>query len=189
MSATPIQLRLARLNAADIELVRTWRNDPRVSRYMEFRGTITPEQQKRWFDSINNDSNYYFIVEHGAAKVGLINLRHVDRQAGTGEGGLFFAPDYEAGAIVAFAVVLALYDFAFDTLGLRTTQAHILRDNERAIRYNLALGYELHPGQADVENQLYLLSPERYRTATAAIRRMVSRGCKVTVDAGNERLP
>jgi hypothetical protein len=49
--------------------------------------------------------------------------------------------------------------------------AHILRTNDRAIRYNLQLGFELCPGQEDVENQEYLLTPEKYLEKSAKLRK------------------
>ena len=42
-------VKLERLTADKIELVRNWRNDPKISQYMEFRDHITAEMQKKWF--------------------------------------------------------------------------------------------------------------------------------------------
>jgi hypothetical protein len=53
---------LHRLSKAKIELVRQWRNDPKISQYMIYREIITLEQQEKWFERINNDKNYYFIT-------------------------------------------------------------------------------------------------------------------------------
>ena len=41
---------LRRVENKDIEMIRNWRNDPKISQYMSFRDYITPEMQKKWFD-------------------------------------------------------------------------------------------------------------------------------------------
>jgi hypothetical protein len=51
-------VKLERLTADKIELVRNWRNDPKISQYMEFRDHITAEMQKKWFASVDNENNY-----------------------------------------------------------------------------------------------------------------------------------
>jgi len=55
---------LVRLTYDQLELVRNWRNDPKISQYMEFRDYITPEMQIKWFNKVNNRNNYYFVIEY-----------------------------------------------------------------------------------------------------------------------------
>jgi len=68
MELSKYGVKLHRLREEDIELVRTWRNSPLIRQYMEFRDEITPEMQKEWFLSINNNENYYFIIEYQQKK-------------------------------------------------------------------------------------------------------------------------
>ena len=53
---------LHRLTKDKIEEVRQWRNDPKISQFMEYRDYITPEMQDAWFKRIDNDRNYYYII-------------------------------------------------------------------------------------------------------------------------------
>ena len=53
-------MRLVRLRHCDIELVRHWRNDPKISQHMAYREHITREMQERWFETVNNNRNFYF---------------------------------------------------------------------------------------------------------------------------------
>ena len=69
---------LTRLREDDIELVRKWRNSPGIQQYMEYREFITEEMQKKWFESINNLQNFYFIIEYENKKIGLINTSNID---------------------------------------------------------------------------------------------------------------
>lgn len=162
MTIEKYDLKLVRLTAEKIELVRQWRNNPNVSMYMEYRDIITPEMQLNWFHKINNDENFFFIAVFNGDEVGLINIKDVDTKKQSGEGGIFIANQKYINSDVAFRMALCLNDFAFEKLDLKYINARILSDNPRAIKYNKALGYELQPNQDGVYNQHYILTKEAY---------------------------
>ncbi len=81
-------VKLTRLQEKDIELVRYWRNQHDIAKYMEYRNYITPQAQINWFKKINNPYNYYFIIEYDHKKVGLINSRDYNTEEGFAEGGI-----------------------------------------------------------------------------------------------------
>jgi UDP-4-amino-4,6-dideoxy-N-acetyl-beta-L-altrosamine N-acetyltransferase len=139
----------------DLELVRYWRNHPKISQYMSFREHITEAMQKAWYDTINNDRNLYLIVEWESRSVGLINIKDVDRVEQCGESGVFFWDDACLNSDVPPRASLALGEFAYETLGLKYLHARVLQSNTRAIRYNKYTGFKLQPGQEAAENQLY----------------------------------
>jgi len=66
---------LTRIDEANIELVRYWRNQSDIINFMEYKNYITPSNQKKWFASVNNKWNYYFIIEFENKKIGLINVK------------------------------------------------------------------------------------------------------------------
>lgn len=164
---------LKRLTADKIELVRRWRNDPKISKYMEFREIITPEMQHEWFKKIDNDTNYYFLITVNEEEIGLINIRDIDFKKGTGEGGIFIYADKYLNSDISFRSVLCINDFAFDYLSLDYLTAHILSDNVRAIKYNKAIGYELQKGQESIYNQKYILTKEQYLKKKKIIKRLL----------------
>lgn len=140
---------LQRLTEDKIELVRCWRNDPKISQYMEYREHITAEMQKKWFAKVDNDQNYYFIICYKGQEIGLTNVKDVDFAAKTGEGGIFIYEDSFLNTDVPFRVIFALNDFCFDELKLESMVAHIMSDNKRAIDFNVLLGYKKCGGQDD----------------------------------------
>ena len=71
-------VKLYRLTEEKIELLRRWRNDPKIQQYMGYREHITSEMQKAWFERINNDNNYYFIIEYEGKEIGCINIKDID---------------------------------------------------------------------------------------------------------------
>jgi UDP-4-amino-4,6-dideoxy-N-acetyl-beta-L-altrosamine N-acetyltransferase len=155
-------VKLKRLTEDDIEMVRQWRNDPKISKFMEYQEYITPEMQKKWFQSINNEHNYYFIIEFQGKDIGLINEKNIDYEKKEGEGGIFIYDDYYLNSDVSFRASFCQGDFYMEELGLKRGIAHIRCDNKRAIKYNQLMGYKLAPNQEGILNQLYYLNAEDY---------------------------
>lgn len=156
-------VRLKLLTHDKIELVRRWRNDPKISQFMEYRDEITPEMQEAWFQRINNDNNYYHIIEIDGKEIGLIDIRDIDYERGEGEPGIFVWDDDYLNSPEIFNASFAHLDFAFEELGLKRLVIHVLKDNPRAIRYNKAIGYKISPNQDDFYNQEYTLNYENYK--------------------------
>ncbi|MCL2651725.1 MAG: GNAT family N-acetyltransferase [Candidatus Azobacteroides sp.] len=165
---------LHRLTHDKIEMVRNWRNDPKILKYMEFREYITPEMQEKWFQKINNDNNFFFIIEYEGKEIGLVNGKNIDYEQKTSEGGLFIYDDDYLNSDVPFRVSLCSSDFGFETLNLEKVFIHILSDNKRAIKYNLMLGFELQPNQENIRNQLYFQTKENYFKKRALIKRLLN---------------
>lgn len=163
-------VRLIRIQEQDIELVRSWRNQTDVSSFMEYQKHITAEEQKIWFNSINNKYNYYFIIEFENKKVGLINVKNYDPKLGFGEGGIFISDKDYINSFAAVFATLCLMNFMFLKLNLcKISRIRILKNNDRAIHYNQLLGYKLLPGQEHLVNQLYELHINDYKILGAKL--------------------
>src|ERR1017187_6809502 len=98
---------LKRLKEEDIELVREMRNSAAIRSTMAYREQITPEMQKKWFESINNKFNGYFMIIHEGTKIGLINGKNIDFEKRTCEGGIFlWDENYKDTIIPALASII-----------------------------------------------------------------------------------
>ncbi len=125
-----------------LELVRRWRNSEGVRKFMEFQDEITPEMQRKWFESVNNENNYYFVIFWQGKEIGLSHIKNIDRLAKSGEAGTFIAdPDYLDSQVPIQVALLGL-DFCFGRIGLETVYGKTADDNTRARRMNAAFGYE-----------------------------------------------
>ena len=153
---------LRRLTADDLELLRGWRNDPKIANQMNYREYITPKMQKKWFSTINTRNNYYFIIITEGKKIGLANLKDINYDRKTWEAGLFIYDDNYLATLVPFQIFLAQYDFGFFDLDLETCYGHVLNSNTNAIKFNGSFGYELESGQEGVTHQRYVLAKDRY---------------------------
>jgi len=98
---------IERLKEKDIELVREWRNSDKIRKNMLYQEIITPEQQLKWFHSINNFNNFYFIVEYKNRKVGLVNIKDINWEDRSG-GGLGFSIELTY-ALRRFGICLIRY--------------------------------------------------------------------------------
>ena len=150
-----------RLRHEDIELVRNWRNSPEVKNYMEYQGYISPEMQEKWFKSVDNIYNLYFIIEYKGDKLGVINGKDIDWENRTMETGIFIANQKYINSPVPLFAVLTFGELGVVKLEIKAT-AHILKDNSRAKKYNKMIGFELQEGQEDVYNQFYVMTKESY---------------------------
>lgn len=153
---------LKRLTHDKIELVRSWRNDPKIQQTMFFQDYITPEMQEKWFNRIDNNENFYFIIEYNNEEIGLINIKNIDYGNKNGETGVFIYEDKYLGTDIAYKSHLVMFDFIFNELALDFTYAHIKGDNPNAIRFSIYLGATL--SISDIENNSfeYIITKSNY---------------------------
>lgn len=140
---------LRRLTSDKIEVVRQWRNDPKIQQYMVYRQEITPEMQKKWFDKINNDNNFYFIIEYQGKEIGLVNIKDIDYENKCGEDGIFIYDESLLNSDVSIRVSLLMRKFVFETLDLEYEYGRVLKENIRAIKFNLYMGAKIDDSHSD----------------------------------------
>lgn len=142
---------------------------------MEYREEITPEMQLKWFKSIDNESNNYYIIREGEQKIGLIYGANIDwEKMETGNGGIFIANENYWNTNIPIASTLLLMEISF-MLGLKRTYIKVMRDNQKAIEFNQGFGYELLKGQENIMNQKYVLTPETYKKSTQKLREILEK--------------
>lgn len=173
MDIQSYEVLLKRLTQEDIELVRNWRNDPKISSFMSYRDHITQEMQQKWFDSINNGNNYYFVIHYNNKKVGLADLKKINKTENSAELGIFIYEDDYLNSMIPYKVMFSLTDFAFYELNLSYLEAYILKSNKRAIRFNMSYGFVLQPNQENENNQLYRLSKNTYELKCEKIKKIL----------------
>jgi UDP-4-amino-4,6-dideoxy-N-acetyl-beta-L-altrosamine N-acetyltransferase len=170
MLITKYGITFKRLKEEDIELVRNWRNSSEINRYMEYRQYITPEMQKKWFDSINNNNNLYFIMQYKGKEVGLINMKNIDWEKKILEGGIFFWEKEIYSTHIPMVAIFAFSEF-YIVLGDLTAYAHILKTNTRVVKVIELFGFELCEGQENVENQLYRITRKNFLDHASKLRK------------------
>lgn len=140
LSSKNIELRL--LDESTIEILRKWRNSSDVTQFMEYQEVISVEAQKRWFENLSKENNYYFIIYTDNNPIGMIHLGDVNTTSRTAESGMFIAEKDYRGTGLAFSASLLLLKFAFEDLGLEELFAKVKNDNIQAQDYNKLLGFQ-----------------------------------------------
>ncbi|TQI70414.1 UDP-4-amino-4,6-dideoxy-N-acetyl-beta-L-altrosamine N-acetyltransferase [Gramella sp. Hel_I_59] len=135
-----ISLRL--LEEKDIELVRKWRNSPEVSQYMHSVKLITEEQQKRWFEKMNqDDSSIYWIVEYENEDLGLAYITDIDKTLSKCSWGFYLGNVNVRGKGIGKKITIHVCRYVFEELELNKLIAEIFKFNERVIHLTEKFGF------------------------------------------------
>ncbi len=173
MEISKYNINLRRIEESDLEQLRTWRNSDYVSKRMIFNEHITEEMQKKWFDSVNNNQNYYFIATFENEKVGVIHLKNIENNIG--EGGIYLANEKFENTSVVARMVLCFNDFVFDDLKIDHIYSHVKRDNKKAISSSIAQGCEENKEKSTDEVIYFEMKPENYHHKTIKLKKILSK--------------
>jgi len=168
-------VKLIRLETEHLELLRYWRNNAHISRFMEYREEITSEMQKEWFLKINNTNNFFFIIAYKHTTLGMINTSKIDYDKGVADTGLFVWDEDYINSPVPVLASLSMLDVFFTVFDLKKMTAKVKNDNIKAIAYNKALGYQYEQAVADGSFSLYALSKEDYYRQASRLRQAALR--------------
>lgn len=166
-------VRLIRVQAEHLSLILRWRNNDWVRKNMFVQDILQEKDQLAWFNSINNASNYYFIIEYLGEKVGLIHAKNFSEEDGIGEGGVFIGEyDY----LETWASVMAsicLLNFIFAKTNINRSMVRVQAHNRGAISYNLKLGYKID--YQDANELRMILDKEDFLYKTAVLKSVLSK--------------
>jgi len=168
-------IELVRLTAARIELIRQWRNDPKIRKHMYFDGEITPNMQQKWFSAIDNIYNHYFLILYKNQSIGLIHLSDLDFEKKDCFSGLFIYEDSYLGTDIPVRASLCFLDYFFETDWVYTVFAKTKIDNKIAINYNQSLGFEIAGETENREGFLMRLTKEDYEQKTLALKKIIGK--------------
>ena len=156
-------VKLRRLTHDKIEMLRQWRNDPKIQQHMFYREYITPEMQERWFAKLDKKCNFYFIIEYEGKEVGCVNIKDINWETKTGEPGIFIYAEECLDSDVAQRANFLFGDFVWHELQLEAMTIEVVRTNKRAMEMNKTLGYKetpLLPGDPDYKVRMILTREE-----------------------------
>jgi RimJ/RimL family protein N-acetyltransferase len=168
---------LERLQQEQTELVRQWRNDQKISRFMFYKGEITKEMQQEWFDSIDNEQNFFFLIYLKNVPVGLINISSIDWENKTAYTGLYIYDDKFLATDTPVMASLAMLDVFFLLFDIQSVYAKVKGNNKAAHNYNSSLGFsrtkKIEYGlgyEYMLQKEIYLLETKRLRNAAIRLK-------------------
>lgn len=158
-------VRLRTLETDNSELVRVWRQSPHVADYLFPIKPISQEDQINWFNAIPSH-HYYFVIFDPLSKfdrpVGLVSIKKDSLNSDIAEGGLFIGESSAQNSMVGFQAILAYCDIAFNCKNIDKLYAWIYPQNRRAIRANIAVGFERSDSTNEYGAQLFTLTRDKF---------------------------
>jgi RimJ/RimL family protein N-acetyltransferase len=193
---------LTRVGPDDIEDIRVGRNEDHVRMQHLYREPITPEQQQRWFESVNNAWNYFFVIHAHGKKVGVVYVRDFTEGMATSTCGVFIWDKEHLASRTPLMAILAVLDFFFGELRGGGTESVVLRSNQAAMKMNAFFGFAFeatddeHLTRIHMDLERYLGERERLlRFAKKVIKSVEAQELKLSgvssclnFDVINERL-
>lgn len=132
--------RIRDMLATDLERVLTWRNHPKVRRYMLNQHEIQMAEHCSWFErAMSDQSRRLLIVEKNEIPFGFVQFYNI-APAAAADWGFYASPDAQPGS--GRSLGLCALHFGFETLQLHKVCGQTLRFNEASIRFHLSLGFQ-----------------------------------------------
>lgn len=135
-------IKLVRLGKEDLELVRNWRNSEDVTKYMYNESYITEEQQKHWFENVNNsDKSIYWIVEYNEKKLGLASITGIDKTLQSCYWAFYLGDTSVRGGGIGAKVEYNVIEYVFSVLGLNKLRCEVFISNDKVIKMHEKYGF------------------------------------------------
>jgi RimJ/RimL family protein N-acetyltransferase len=166
-------VRLIRVQAEHLALILKWRNSDWVRKNMFVQDILQEKDQLAWFNSINNASNYYFIIEYLGEKVGVIHAKNFSEEDGMGEGGIFIGEHDYLETWASVMASICLLNFIFAKTNINRSMVRVQTHNRRAISYNLKLGYKID--HKDANECRMILDKEDFFSKTILLKSVLSK--------------
>ena len=166
---------LERLEHSHLELVRQWRNSDWVRPYMRYQTIIRAADQVRWFAGLNPRHNWFFVARVEDVPFALFHVKGIDWILECGESGGFVGDPGFIGSPESAQATLALMDFAFLVLHLRSLDAQYSAALLKIVRFNQQLGYQIFREETDgfvrarVTAERYFECTHAFHKAAAAL--------------------
>ena len=144
---------------------------------MFYKGEITDTMQQEWFDSINNEQNFFFLIHFKGAPAGLINISSIDWENKTAYTGLFIYDDKFLATDIPVMASLAMLDVFFMLFDIQSVYAKVKGNNKAAHNYNSSLGFartkKIEYGlgyEYMLQKEIYLLETKQLRNAAIRLK-------------------
>lgn len=137
-------LRLRKLQDADLEMIREWRMLPEVTKYMYTDPVLTFEEQKKWYERIKTDDlKKYWIINYGGMDIGLLNLYDIDYANMRCEWAYYIADTSFRGKGIARNLECNIYDYVFFDLNMNKLGCEVFSFNDSVVRIHEKFGSEI----------------------------------------------
>jgi len=131
---------LRKLQLEDLSIIRRWRNDPKVSRFMFSQHDISEEEHLAWYDNSQRDSLRYLVgYEIDNELNGFLQLQKKALDCDVYEWGFYINPKASRGTGSKLAT--CALQMAFSELNALKVYGEVLAFNKRSIKLHNNFGF------------------------------------------------
>ena len=125
-----------------LDMVRSWRNDPKVRENMYTNHVIGKKEHEQWFKLLLTDSSRrFFIFELNGEPSGLIGFTQID-QVSNSASWVFYSGDTSKRGVGSMMESAAL-NYAFDEMKLHKLSCEVLEFNDTVIAFHRKHGFKI----------------------------------------------
>ena len=134
---------LQTIESNDIEMLRNWRNDSQVRQYLLSNELISPEDQQKWFRSLDPKTSIYFLLKIEDKPAGLVYANHIDTAKRSFEGSIFIGEKQYFETHYPIKAILLLSFYFFEKLNFQKSYSTVNKKNKAALDMDKRFGYRL----------------------------------------------
>ena len=154
-------IELRKVTPSDLPSLRRWRNSPKIREQMLDTSHISPQQQRRWFESISKRVDQaHWVVWNDGVRTGYVNVKAGGQLV---SGGYYIADTPVRHPLLGYATVLMYHDIIFDHFRAQGIKDTVLKTNAVARKMNEQMGYREGPEEGGII--AITLDPADYRGA------------------------
>lgn len=122
-----------------LEQILRWRTSEFVTRYMYTDIEYDMEEQRRWFERIQNDaSSYYWLLAYKQYPIGFVSITNISKLHKHAYWNFYIGePNYR---VVGGLVGPYVYNYAFQYLGLHKLIGEVMEENKNVRKLHLQQG-------------------------------------------------
>lgn len=121
---------LKKIEKDDLELLRKWRMQENVTKYMLTDPTITLKSQVEWFNKIlKDDSRQDYVIVVNGVRVGYYGITNIDKELKSCEVGFYIGEEAYRGKGVFKSVQQKIENIIFNDLKLDTIIINVIEYN------------------------------------------------------------
>jgi UDP-4-amino-4,6-dideoxy-N-acetyl-beta-L-altrosamine N-acetyltransferase len=126
----------------DVDMIREWRNLPKVADYMYTDHVIGPEEHAAWFARVLKDPTYkYWIIVCDGEDVGVANLNAIDQINRRCYWAFYVVSPNVRGKGVGSYVEYYVLNYVFDELKFEKLCCEVLSFNEGVVEMHRRFGF------------------------------------------------
>ncbi len=174
MKLTHYGITFRRIQRADIEKLRQWRNLDTIRQKMVYRQHNTKTMQREWFKSIENSYHFsYYIIHYNNTDIGIIHQKNFNLPGKMKESGIFIVDEKYKNGHIPIISSLTMIDIAFYAMLQKNLTIRVLKNNQEALNYNYDLGYKIDKEEKDYF--ILQLTVKDYITKTKKLRAAINK--------------